>query len=43
MVVGFDEHTVTVKSHDMGALTSALDAMDPDAVHPRLPDGLGEP
>ena len=41
-VVGFDDHTLTVKSHDMGALTSALDAIDPEAVHPRLQDDMGE-
>lgn len=39
-VVSFDDFTVTVKSRDPSKLASAIDAIDPDAVHPRLPENI---
>ena len=38
----FDDFTITVKSRDPSGLASAIGAIDPDAVHPRLPDNIEE-
>jgi ATP-dependent Lhr-like helicase len=38
----FDDFTVTVKIRDPGKLASAIKAIDPNAVHPRLPDNIEE-
>jgi hypothetical protein len=42
VVTGFDDFAVTVKIQDPSELAAALDAIDPDAVHPRLPDDADE-
>jgi ATP-dependent helicase Lhr and Lhr-like helicase len=41
-VSAFDDFTVTVKVRDPGELASALDAIAPEALHPRLPDNAAE-
>ncbi len=39
---GFDDFTVTVQTRDPSALTSAINAIEPNTVHPRLPDHIEE-
>ncbi|MBV1800479.1 DEAD/DEAH box helicase [Siccirubricoccus sp. G192] len=41
-VSAFDDFTVTVKIRDPSGLVSAIDAIDADAVHPRLPENIEE-
>jgi ATP-dependent Lhr-like helicase len=41
-VTGFDDFAVTVKVRDSQHLATALDNIDPDMVHPRLPDDVSE-
>jgi len=41
-VTAFDDFSVTVKARDPSELASAMDAIDPRAVHPRLPDNIEE-
>jgi ATP-dependent Lhr-like helicase len=41
-VIGFDDFTVTTKIRDLHQLEVALNTIDPNAVHPRLPDDVDE-
>jgi len=41
-VTAFDDFAVTVKVRDPRELASAIDAIDPGALHPRLPDNIEE-
>lgn len=38
----FDDFTVTVKMRDLSKLASAFKSIEPNAVHPRLPDKLND-
>jgi ATP-dependent Lhr-like helicase len=40
-VSGFDDLSITLRSNDLTGVAKVLRSIDPDSVHPRLPDDLG--